>query len=257
MTLLKNILFLFVAFFLIALMNQQEKKTIFLIGDSTMCEYDPIRAPLTGWGSPFVHFFSNNIKIDNRARGGRSTKTFINENRWALTEKDIREGDYVFIQFGHNDGAKEEIYKERYTPIPDYKANLVRFILETRAKKGCPVLVTPVARFKFDKSGMIQESHTEYSAAVHEVAKLHKVPLIDLDRKSRDLLQALGPDRSRLLFMNLEPGEHPYYPEGQKDNTHFNEYGARLIAQLVLEGIKELDLELSSDIISLKKKAQN
>jgi lysophospholipase L1-like esterase len=254
MRLLKKISVSVLVIFLLSCIVPQKPIKIFLIGDSTMCEYEPARAPLTGWGSPFVHFFDKNISIDNRARGGRSTRTFISENRWAMTEKDLSEGDHVFIQFGHNDGAKEEIYKERYTSIPDYKANLEKFIEQARAKKAVPVLLTPVARLKFNKEGYIQESHTEYSAAVHEVAKLHKVPIIDLDKKSRDLLQALGPERSKLLFMNLEPGEHPYYPEGLKDNTHFNEYGARLIAQLVLEGVKDLELDIVPYLRSPKKK---
>lgn len=225
---------------------------VYLIGDSTMCMYEPSRAPLTGWGMPFVNFFDSSVIIDNRAKGGRSTRTFISENRWQPIVNSLNKGDYVLIQFGHNDEAKEEKYKDRYTPVPDYKTNLVKFITETRAKKAIPVLITPITRMKFDKEGIQQETHTEYTAACYEVAKQYSVSLIDLDKKSRDLLQQFGAQNANLLFMQLEPGENPHYPNGQKDNTHFNSFGARKIAELVLAGIKESNLELADRIIKPK-----
>lgn len=227
----------------------KQRIKVYLIGDSTMCEYEPSRAPLTGWGMPFSYFFDSTVIIDNRARGGRSTRTFISENRWKPIADSLQEGDYVLIQFGHNDEAKEEKYKDRYTPVPDYKTNLIKFIIEARAKKAIPVLITPVTRMRFNKFGKMEETHKEYSAAVWEVAKDYNTPLIDLDSKSRDLLNQFGPVNAKLLFMQLDSLEHPHYPEGQKDNTHFNEYGARRIAELVLEGIKELKLDLAQRII--------
>lgn len=219
-----------------------------MIGDSTMCEYDAKRAPLTGWGMSFKIYFDSSVVIDNRARGGRSTKTFISENRWQPVADSLNEGDYVLMQFGHNDEAKEEKYKDRYTPVSDYKINLIKFITETRARKAVPVLITPVSRLRFDKDGKQQETHAEYTAACYEVAKQSNVLLIDLDKKSRELFQQLGPENAKLLFMQLEPGENPSYPDGQKDNTHFNEYGARRIAEIVLQQIKELHLDLANHI---------
>jgi lysophospholipase L1-like esterase len=213
-----------------------------------MCLYEPSRAPLTGWGMPFAGFFDSTVVIDNRARGGRSTRTFISENRWQPVADSLSEGDYVLIQFGHNDEAKEEKYKDRYTTPEDYRRNLIRFITETRNKKATPVLITPVSRMRFDKEGRAQETHVEYSAIVMEVAKELNTPLIDLDKESRELMQKLGPEASKLLFMQLEPGEHPFYPEGSKDNTHFNELGARKMAQIVLAGIRALNLELAQRI---------
>ncbi len=227
----------------------KKKIKVYMIGDSTMCVYEARRAPLTGWGMPFANFFDSTVTIDNRARGGRSTRTFISENRWQPVADSLEEGDYVLIQFGHNDEAKEEKYKDRYTPVPDYKTNLTRFITETRTRKAIPVLITPVTRMRFDKEGKAQETHMEYSAAVHEVAATLSVPVIDLDARSRELLQQWGPDKSKLLFMQLEPGENPVYPDGQKDNTHFNEFGARIMAQLVLKEIQQLKLELTERII--------
>ncbi|MGC4104431.1 rhamnogalacturonan acetylesterase [Ferruginibacter sp.] len=231
-----------------AFMPAKKKIKVYLIGDSTMCEYDSSRAPLTGWGMPFKYFFDSTVKVDNRARGGRSTRTFISENRWQPIADSLQEGDYVLMQFGHNDEAKEEIYKDRYTPVPDYKTNLIKFITETRAKNANPVLITPVTRMRFDKDGKIEETHKEYSAAVWEVAKQTNTPVIDLDAKSRDLLQQFGPVNSKLLFMQLDSLEHPGYPNGQKDNTHFTEFGARRMAEIVLKEIRNLKLELAERI---------
>ena len=238
------------AFILVSFISRDKKPVcVWLIGDSTMCAYPADRAPLTGWGMPFAIFFDSSVKIENRARGGRSTKTFISEQRWKEVEAGLQPGDYVMIQFGHNDEAKEEKYKDRYTPVPDYKTNLALFIRETRLKNAIPVLITPVSRLRFNREGKMQETHTEYSAAVWEVGRELKVPVIDLDRESRELFDQYGPEQSKLLFMQLAPGEHPNYPAGQKDNTHFNEYGARRIAELVLKSIRELDLELKDRII--------
>jgi len=231
-----------------------KKIHVYLIGDSTMCIYEPSRAPLTGWGMPFADFFDSTVVIDNRAKGGRSTRTFISENRWQPIAENLQPGDFVLIQFGHNDEAKEEKYKDRYTPVPDYKTNLVKFIRETKAKSAFPVLITPVTRMRFDKNGNIQETHAEYTAAVIETGRQYDVPVIDLDKMSRELLQHLGPENSKLLFMQLEPGEHPNYPDGQKDNTHFNEFGARKIAELVLAGLREQKIELYNMIVQPVKK---
>jgi lysophospholipase L1-like esterase len=241
-------------FLLTAFIPPKKKIKVYLIGDSTMCTYEANRAPLTGWGMPFVTFFDSSVTIDNRAKGGRSTRTFLEENRWKPIADSLQEGDYVLMQFGHNDEAKEPQYAARYTPVPDYKINLIKFINETKAKKAIPVLITPVTRMRFDKEGKIQETHVEYTAACYEVAKQYNVALIDLDKKSRELLQQFGVDNAKLLFMQLAPGEHPNYPEGQKDNTHFNEFGARKIAELVLAGIRELNLELADRIVKPVKK---
>lgn len=239
-----------IASLLVAFIHPPQKKIrIWMIGDSTMCNYEPSRAPLTGWGMPFAGFFDSSVFIDNRARGGRSTRTFISENRWQPIADSLQEGDYVLMQFGHNDEAKEEKYKDRYTPVPDYKNNLIKFITESRAKNAIPVIITPVSRMRFDKQGIAQETHIEYTAAAKEIADQYKVVLIDLDTKSRELMQQMGPVYSKLLFMQLDSLEHPNYPGGQKDNTHFNEYGARRVAELVLSDIKTSLPELASHII--------
>jgi len=247
---MKRFSFLICLFALMAFGFPGKKKIkVWMIGDSTMCLYEANRAPLTGWGMPFANFFDSTVSIENKARGGRSTRTFISENRWQPIADSLQEGDYVLIQFGHNDEAKEEKYKDRYTPVADYKTNLIKFITESRAKKAIPVLITPVTRMRFDKDGKIQETHIEYSAAVREVGKAYNTPVIDLDAKSRGLLQQFGPEYSKMLFMQLDSLEHPNYPAGQKDNTHFNEFGARRMAELVLAEIRNLKLELADRIV--------
>jgi lysophospholipase L1-like esterase len=233
---------------------EKKKIRVWMIGDSTMCTYEPERGPIAGWGMPFTYFFDSTVVIDNRARGGRSTRTFISENRWQPIADSIQQGDYVFIQFGHNDEAKEPQYAARYTPVPGYKINLEKFIKETRAKKGMPVLITPVTRMKFDSTGKALETHTEYTSAVFEVGKKFNTTVIDLDKKSRELLQQLGPKNAPLLFMQYEPGQEPLFPDGQKDNTHFNEYGARRMAELVLAEVKALKLELADRVVARQAK---
>jgi lysophospholipase L1-like esterase len=219
---------------------------VYLVGDSTMSIKEVRAYPETGWGMPFAYFFDATVTVDNRAKNGRSTKTFISEGLWQPVADDLKEGDYVFIQFGHNDEVKEKV--DRYTPPDDYKANLIRFIAETRARKANPVLLTPVTRRRFDPAGHIMETHEIYSNLVRSVAKEQNVPLIDLDKKSQALLQQYGAENSKLLFDWLEPGEHPNYPEGKQDDTHFNELGARRISELVLAEIKALHLELADHI---------
>ncbi|WP_033370426.1 rhamnogalacturonan acetylesterase [Hymenobacter norwichensis] len=222
------------------------KITIYLIGDSTMSIKEVKNYPETGWGMPFAYFFDETVTVDNRAQNGRSTKSFVAENRWQPVASALKEGDYVFIQFGHND---EVPTKRSYTPEADYKNYLIRFITETRAKKATPVLLTPVARRKFDAAGKVEGTHDVYSEIMRKTAQEQQVALIDFDRESQALLQQMGVENSKLLFNQLVPGEHPNYPDGKDDNTHFNELGARKMAEIVLADIRNLKLELANRIV--------
>lgn len=232
---------------------EPENITIYLIGDSTVCTQPVSQAPVTGWGTPFAVFFDKTVRVENHARGGRSTRTFISENRWQPVADALNAGDYVFMQFGHNDEAKEEIYKERYTSPEDYRKNLIRFINETRAKNAYPILVTPVSRRKFSKEGQALETHVEYSKVVAEVAAECKVPMIDLDARSRAVYQKFGEEGSKHLFNMSEPGANPQFPNGVSDGTHFSEFGARLMAELVYDEMKKLNLALLSRVVKPKK----
>lgn len=225
---------------------EKKKIKIFLAGDSTISIKATKAYPETGWGMPFVHFWDSSVTVVNRAKNGRSTKTFISEGLWKSIYDEAGEGDYVFIQFGHNDESKEKV--ERYTTPFEYKTNLTKFVKEARSKKAIPVLLTPVSRRRF-KGGKAVPTHEEYTPLVKEVANEMNVPLIDLDSKSMELYQQFGEESSKLLFLQLQPGEHPNYPEGKTDNTHFNELGARKIAQIVLSEIKALSLDLKDRIV--------
>lgn len=223
-----------------------KKTTIWLIGDSTMSVKDVKAYPENGWGMPFVYFWDSTIVVDNRAKNGRSTRSFIEEGLWKPVMEQMQEGDYVFVQFGHND---EVPTKRTYTKEYEFKNLLKKYIADTRSKKANPVLLTPVARRKFDSTGRIQETHAVYAQIVRDVAKEENVPMIDLAEKGKALYQQMGPDASKYLFNYLTPGEHPNYPEGKQDDTHFNELGARKIAEIVLADIKNLKLELADRMI--------
>ena len=216
-------------------MRPGKKITIWMIGDSTMSIKEKKTYPETGWGMPFVYFWDSTVTIENLAKNGRSTSSFRNEGLWQIVLDKAGEGDYVFIQFGHND---EVSTKKTYTTETEFKNNLRQYVSEARSKKAIPILLTPMARRKFDVAGKIEGTHDVYSQIVRDVAKEEKVVLFDMDKITQQLYQQFGVENSKLLFMQLKPGEHPNYPEGRDDNTHFNELGARLIAQLVLTEIR-------------------
>lgn len=224
---------------------------IFLAGDSTIAIKEMKVYPETGWGMPFAFFWDSSVTVVNKAKNGRSTKTFISEGLWKSIMEEVSAGDYVIIQFGHNDESVEK--KERYSTPDTFKINLTKFIVETRVKKAIPILLTPVSRRKFDKAGMALETHAMYSSLTREVAKEQDVLFFDLDEKSRALYQQFGDEQSKWLFLQLQPGEHPNYPDGKIDNTHFSELGARLIAQQVLAAIRQLPIDLKDYIIKSKR----
>jgi lysophospholipase L1-like esterase len=222
---------------------QKPPVVVYLAGDSTLAEKLPEKRPETGWGEMLGQFFkAGKVKIDNRAQNGRSTKTFISENRWQAIVDALKKGDYVFIEFGHNDESKEK--GERYTPPADFRANLIRFVSEVRAKKANPVLLTPVMRRRFDKDGNFYDTHGEYPDIVRAVAGEFKVALIDMHRKSEELIKRYGAEDSKKLFLQLKAGENPNYPNGIDDNTHFSPLGAEEMAKLAVAGIKESKIGL-------------
>ena len=223
--------------------SQSAPVTIFLAGDSTMAAKLPEKRPETGWGEMLQQYFDpTRVVVDNHAQNGRSTKTFISEGRWQAIVDKLKNGDWVFVQFGHNDSSKEK--GERYTPPDGYRANLVRFILDVRVSKANIVLLTPVMRRRFDKDGNFVDSHGEYPDIVRSVAREQKVPLIDMHRKSEAIIKKLGVDGSRVLFLQLKPAENANYPNGIEDNTHFVPKGAEEMAKVAIEAITEEKLKL-------------
>jgi lysophospholipase L1-like esterase len=227
-----------------------KKVTVYLVGDSTMANKEKRAYPETGWGMPFANYLDSSVVVDNRAKNGRSTKTFITEGLWQPIVNNLKAGDYVLIQFGHND---EVPTKASYTPETDFVKNLTNFVAEVRSKKATPVLITPVARRKFNAEGHIEDTHKAYAQLVRDVAAQQKVALIDLSKTSMDMLEKLGLEKSKLLFNHLVAGENPNYPDGKADDTHFSELGARKVAELVLADIKTIVPDLGNHIVKPKK----
>ena len=217
-------------------MQQNNSMQLFMAGDSTMAIKDPKDYPETGWGVPFATFFADNVTVVNGAKNGRSTRTFIEEGLWQQIMEQLQPGDYVFIQFGHNDEVEKKT--DRYTTPEQYTANLTRFINDVRSKDAHPILLTPIIRRYFNDQGQLQATHP-YSTLVHNVTKQTKVDFIDLEKLTHDHFQALGDEDSVLRFMHIQPDLHPNYPYGVKDNTHLNRLGAREVAQLVLTDLKQ------------------
>jgi lysophospholipase L1-like esterase len=218
---------------------------VHLAGDSTMSVKLEEKRPETGWGEAFAGLFkAGALLVHNHARNGRSTRTFIEEGRWQDLLDALVPGELVLIQFGHNDQSVDK--PDRYTPPQDYQRNLERFVVDVRLRGGRPVLLTPLVRRRFDEVGVLLESHGEYPALVRDVAVAHAVPLLDLTQATDALLRGLGPERSKALFLWLTPGEHPNYPDGVEDNTHFSPEGARRVAALVADALVEHEAALAA-----------
>jgi lysophospholipase L1-like esterase len=217
-----------------------------LVGDSTMAD-KPTEPPNPerGWGQLFPQLFKEPARIVNHAVNGRSTKSFRDEGRWANVLSQLETGDFVLIEFGHNDEKKAD--PKRYAaPDTDFKDNLRRFVREVRAKGATPLLATPINRRTFDKQGHLAETHGAYPGAMRAVATEEGVPLIDLHRLSRPLLENLGPEDSKKIFVWTKPGEYTRYPDGRQDDIHLNEKGALLIAQLAASEIRAQKLSLAA-----------
>lgn len=216
----------------------KQATTIYLAGDSTVTDQDTF--PYAGWGQMLPLYFKTEVAIDNHAKSGRSSRSFINEGRLAAILEQIKPSDYLWIQFGHNDEKPDE---ERATePFGSFKEMLAIYINEARARGAKPLLITPVHRRKFDEKGQIIDTHGDYLLGMKQLATELDVPLIDLAAKSKDLYERLGDEPSKALFMWAYPGEFIHFPDGAQDDTHFQEYGAILAAGLVAEGVRELEL---------------
>jgi beta-xylosidase/lysophospholipase L1-like esterase len=223
---------------------------IFMAGDSTMADkvlYKPVKDPVTGlevpeafpergWGMLLPKLFTEKVVIENYAKNGRSTRTFIEEGLWDKIYKRIKPGDYVVIEFGHNDASPDKV--DRYTPPEDYRKNLNKFIDETVEKGGIPILCTPVARRKFGDNGHIVNTHGVYTEIVKEVAQDKKVLFVDMFTLTKDWLDAVGEANSTQFFMHIPAGISKIYPTGLVDNTHYVEAGAIHAAELFTADIE-------------------
>ncbi len=250
-------------FLLFSAFKQDNKITVFMIGDSTMANKDISGDKQErGWGMMLQSFFTEDVIVDNHALNGRSSKSFIDEGHWQEVLDLIKPGDYVFIQFGHNDEKEGE--KRHTDPGSTFDDNLRRFALETREKGGIPVLLNSVVRRNFSgsktavadddlransSSNLVEgdtliDTHGDYLISPRNVAKEIDAPFIDANKITHDLEQGLGKEGSKKLHMIFAPGETPSIPEGREDNTHYNVYGATVVAGLMAKAIQEQVPEL-------------
>jgi len=212
----------------------------FLAGDSTMAIKAPApENPEHGWGEALQFFLDDTITVDNRALNGRSTRSFRSEGHWEALLGDLMEGDWVLVQFGHNDQKSQDPnrYAEAHT---DFRKNLIRFVREVRERNGNVLLATPIARRHFDENGQLVPTHGDYPAVVREVAHLENVPLIDLQARTREFIQHLGEAGSKDFYLWPTEGKYARFPEGTGDNTHLSLWGASMVAQMAVEEIVRL-----------------
>lgn len=236
----------FITFFLllISLNCLAQKPTIYGIGDSTMAnKVKPEENPERGWGQMLPLFFNEKIIIDNRAVNGRSTRSFIAEKRWDDILKTLKKGDYVFIQFGHNDQKEKD--STRYTnPHTAYRHNLIRFVEETRAKGATPILFSSIVRRNFNEKGVLISTHGEYTMEARLVAQEFNVPFIDMEYYTELLEQSYGPEKSKQLHLHFKAGEIPYYKEDKADDTHLGVKGATEVAKIAVQELKKTKLDI-------------
>lgn len=245
---LKSILtltLLMISIFLIGAMNFNDTVlTVYMVGDSTMAPYDTANGnQQRGWGQMFQQFFNDQVYVDDRARGGRSSKSFIDEGLWQGVLDNLQSGDYVFIQFAHNDEKTDDLTRGT-DPWTTFYANLQKYVQETRDKGAIPILCTPIVRRYFDSEGHITEtgmhnlgaagdSTLDYAAAMRGVAEDMTVPLVELTLQTKELVESYGPVNSADLYIST-------------DDTHPNILGATLIAQMAAQDIKDLGLDLAN-----------
>ena len=260
---MKRIIWAVLTLLMLTAMTADRPVTIFIIGDSTAAKKDlSTGSPERGWGMALQQYFDETaVVVDNHAVNGRSSKSFIDEGRWDKVLELMKPGDYVIIQFGHND---EKDQPERHTdPGSTFDYNLAKYIRETREHGGIPVVMNAVVRRNFFhevpenaddealrntmfKDGVrmaegdtLADTHGLYAVAPRDVARRMNAHFVDANRITHDLEQGLGREASKKLHMWYRPGEHPALPDGRQDNTHYNEYGAKVVAGLLADALCE------------------
>ena len=240
---------------LVAFITAHKKVTIFSIGDSTMADYNidewsknngGKNYPLRGWMMAMPQFVKKDVIIHNAAISGISSKSFRDEGAWQKVIEQVKPGDYVFIQFGHND---EKADSANHTDArTGFRQNLINYINETKTKGAHPILFTSLVRRKFDTNGKLVDTHGDYVTVVRELANEMNIPLVDLNKLTGKLVEQMGPEDSKKLFLYIEPGLFSKLPEGKKDDTHLCEFGATKVAELTAQEIKRLKLPLAKHL---------
>ena len=213
--------------------------TVFLAGDSTVT--DQFAEPYTAWGQMLPRFFAPGVAIANHAESGESLRSFAASRRFEKIFDQMKAGDYVFLQFGHND-------QKLGSDTAPYEASLRSVISETRRRQAVPVLVTSMLRRRFDSSGTIVNTLESFPDACRRVARQEGVALIDLNRMSRIFFETLGPEGSKRAFLHYPAGSFPGQTAAIQDDSHFSAYGAYELARAVVEGIRTAGLGLAAHL---------
>lgn len=236
--------------------SAEEVPTVYLAGDSTVASYAPSQYPLTGWGQMLPEFLDGGVRVDNRAIGGRSSKSYVLEGHLDKILADIQPGDYLFVQFGHNDRQNTDnlcsvnkTYCNRHTePYTSFKEYLAKYVTGAREHGATPVLVTPMGRRSYDDKGQFLNDFYDYAQAMKQLSAEYDVPLIDLNSTSIAFYTRIGVPATEEIFLYCDPGECENYQTGREDNVHFQEYGARWLARFVAEGIGSAGLPMAQHV---------
>ena len=217
---------------------------IHMIGDSTMADKPRLELPERGWGQLFRTIVREPAKVVNHAANGRSTRSFIHEGRWRKVVGSLKTGDWVVIQFGHND---EKVDKPGVGAEARglYQDNLRKFVRESVSHGAHPVLATSVARRRWNEQGELVPTHGEYPEVVRMVAREEDVPLVDMERLTNELERSMGVEGSKKLHLWFAPGEHPKLPKGLEDDTHYSEFGALRVAKLFAAECQRLHIGIA------------
>ncbi|PKQ67763.1 hypothetical protein BZG01_06845 [Labilibaculum manganireducens] len=237
----KAISLLTISTFLLVCCSQEPKNVrLFISGDSTAQSYDTTKTVMRGWAQMLPGFFDEHVTVVNKAKAGRSTKSYLAEGRWKEVVDSLQPNDYVIIQFGHNDASSKP---ERHASYPDYKRNLITMVKEAQAKKARPILATSIVMRTFKDNGLLDDRLKGYPAITRQLADSLNIPLIDTWLKSRDLIIMMGDEPSKKLYMWIEAGVDSIRPNGSQDDTHLQAPGAAAIAEIVAAEIKKQNLK--------------
>jgi lysophospholipase L1-like esterase len=211
------------------------RATLFLVGDSTMANKPVVPANFErGWGQLLPLYFGEGLRVENHAMNGRTARSFVGEGRWKIILDRLQPGDFVLVQFGHNDQKDKSPSGGAFA---SYKKYLERYIKEARERGATPIIATSVVRRRFDRNGKFVDTLGDYPKAARQTAEEMQVPLLELHRKTMELLQQLGPEKSIALFNHLAAGELAGHPDGARDDTHFNALGATRVCDLAVDEI--------------------
>lgn len=241
---IKTLLILILTAFVVLSFKSSDKVNIWMIGDSTMANKQADKAPETGWGMVMNEFVTENVIVHNHAMNGRSSRSFVAEGRWKAVLDSIQPGDYVIIEFGHND--EKPAAKLHTDANTTYKEFLKKFVDETRSKGGNPIICSSIVRRHFDGKGNLKDTHGDYIKASREIALESNTPFVDMEALTRKVVAELGSEKSKSFYLFSKPGEYPNRKDGVQDSTHLSGVGARKVAGLFVQAVKSQKLPLAN-----------